>query len=62
MVRREMCGLVFLARAVECDTTLLDPFRANRSVIFAGLAHGIPSDDYPAMVADAARVVEAVCR
>ena len=55
-------ALAELARGVECDTTLIDPFRGNPNVVLAGLAHGIPSDDYPAMVVDAARVVEEVCR
>ena len=61
-VRRVPCGLVFLARRVECNTTLIDAHRANPNLVLAGLAHGIPSDDYPAMVADVRRVVEEVCR
>ncbi len=62
IVRREPCGVVFLARGVECNVTLIDPFRTNPNVVLAGLAHGIAADDYPAMVADVARVVEEVCR
>jgi thioredoxin reductase len=54
--RREERSMIFLARGVQCSWYLLGGLRDHPGVTLAGLANGISYDDYPAMIADAARV------
>jgi len=60
--RREERVMLFLARGVESDWSLIDSHRRDPRVVLAGLANDIASDDYPAMIADAQRVVDLLSR